>query len=436
MRASHDKRSARSYRWLSVFSLGLLLLLQACDNGNSSFNSHSTNGSGNIGVNNAAFTGNLLFVKSGNMFILNGKDDSLTQLTQNGTAVQPSISPDGSTIAFEVRKSTNDYSDIATMPITGGKATMLTDDSLHNKSTGAPYHYQFWAANPIWTANGKDIIYLTDFFKGGNTTPFSNPTCSGLSSGDWILDMGIAELPKSARPAPGGQLNAPPKQLAWPYCYAGGDQDLSLRPGASDTEILFTSFEYVGTNLDLVTQLSLLEIPAGGGASKIIQLSPADPKNIALEPSFSPDGNYITYVRRQNGEDDLYIMPVPAKITGTPNQESYPLIGNGQSIYYTNTSFYAHSQKLASGIIGQPVWGSNNTLFFMEFQNGEFNLFMAKVKISTPAPAATATAAPGVTPTPTTPPEPTITLDGTPVQLTQGGIDGQSRPFWFQSSTP
>ncbi|HEY7358709.1 MAG TPA: hypothetical protein VH590_19640, partial [Ktedonobacterales bacterium] len=125
-----------------------------------------------------------------------------------------------------------------------------------------------------------------------------------------------------------------------------------------------------------------------------------------------------------------------AKITGASNQESYPLIGNSQSSYYTNTSFYAHSQKLASGIIGQPVWGSNNTLFFMEFDNGEFNLFMAKVKVSTPAPTATTTPAPGVTPTPTATPEPTITLDGAPVQLTQGGIDGQSRPVWFQPNTP
>ena len=182
MRASDEKRSAHNYRWLSVFSLGLLLLLQACGGNNSSFNSHSTNGSGSIGVNNAAFTGNILFVKNGNLFILHGKDDSLAQLTQDGTAAQPSISPDGSTIALEVRKPGSDYSDIATMPITGGNVTMLTDDSLHNRSTGAPYHYLFWAANPIWTAGGKDIIYLSDFFKGGLTTPFfSNPACPGLS---------------------------------------------------------------------------------------------------------------------------------------------------------------------------------------------------------------------------------------------------------------
>jgi hypothetical protein len=418
------KPSGRTYRWLSVLSLGLALLLAACNSSsnNGNFNSHQTKGSGNIGVNQAQFTGNLMFVKSGNIFVLHGKDDSLTQLSSGGTAAQPSLSPNGQSIAFEVRNPANDYSDLATMTSSGTAAALLTDDSLHNKSTGAPYHYEFWAANPIWSADGKNIFYLTDFFKGGLTTPGThNPTCFGLSAGDWILDMGIAELPANSRPVAGGQLNNPPQQLAWPYCYAGGDQDLSLRPGASDTEILFTSFDYAGTNLDLVTQLSLLDIPANGGNSKIIQLSTQDPKVVALEPSFSPDGRYITYIRRQNGEDDLYIMPVDATITGTANQESYYLTGGSQSVYYTNTSYYQQSQKLLSGIIGQPVWGANNTLFFMEFTNGEFNLYMAKLKIAAPASA-------GATPTTSAA---AITLAGAPVQITQGGIDGASRAVWF-----
>ncbi len=417
-----------AFRRLSILSLGLALLLVACNSSASPFHSHQTNGSGNIGINNAQFTGNIMFVKNGNIFILNGKDDSLTQLSDTGMDEQPSLSPDGSTIALEVRNPANDYSDLATMPISGGTATMLTDDSLHNKSTGAPYHYEFWAANPIWTADGKNIIYLTDFFKGGDTTPIVNQTCPGLASGDWILDMGIAELPANSRPVSGGQLNDPPRQLSWPYCYAGGDQDLSLRPGTSDIEILFTSFLYVGADDDLVTALSLLEIPANGGNSNLVQLSTEDPNVVALEPSFSPDGRYITYIRRQNGEDDLYIMPVPAQISGTPNNESYELVNRDVSVYYTNTSYYTQSQKLASGIVGQPVWGGDDhTLFFIEFNNGEFNLYMAKVNMTTPAGASGAT--PTATSTPTTQAS-AITL-GTPVQLTQGGIDGTSRPVWY-----
>ena len=59
----------RNYRWLSILSLSLVLVLQACiGDSNSSFNSHQTQGSGSIGVNNTQFNGNILFAKSGNIF--------------------------------------------------------------------------------------------------------------------------------------------------------------------------------------------------------------------------------------------------------------------------------------------------------------------------------------------------------------------------------
>jgi hypothetical protein len=135
---------------------------------------------------------------------------------------------------------------------------------------------------------------------------------------------------------------------------------------------------------------------------------------LALEPSFSPDGKYITYIRRTTGGDDLYVMPVDATVTGTPNQESYPLIKNGKTVYYTNTSYFADSQKLATGMIGQPVWGDSHTLFFTEYTNNEFNLFMARLKYTSAGAGQT------------------VALDGNPIQLTQGGIDGPSRPDWFQ----
>ncbi len=139
----------------------------------------------------------------------------------------------------------------------------------------------------------------------------------------------------------------------------------------------------------------------------------------ALQPSISPDGKYLTYIRRENGQDNLYIMPVPATITGTPNTldsgvpEVYQLVDGSSTKYYTNTSYFTKSQKLAEGIIGQPVWGAQNQLFFIQFQNNEFNLFLANVKFSGSAP--------------------TVTLDGTPQQLTQNGIDGGSRPVWLSA---
>ncbi len=429
--------STRKYRLLAVLSLSLLLTLQACG-GNSSgnYNAHGTNGSGNINTNqDARFKGQIIFVKNRNIFVLDGKTNKLTQLTTGNNTLQPSLSPDGKTLALEVRQSNNFYSDIATMPFQPGAApTMITDDSLHNTSDGVPRHYEFWANNPIWTADGQNIIYLSDYFKGGLTTRnYYNQTCAGLASGDWILDMGIVEMPANAQPAPAVATNGrtnPPKQLAWPYCYAGGDQNLSLRPGVSDTEILFTSFQYTGQQLDLTAQLSLLIVSPDGNSS-VIQLSPSDPNAIPLEPSWSPDGKYITYIRRENQEDNLYIMPVPdTTITGTPNDEVYLLNGGGKTTYYTNTTYYSQSQKLAEGIYGNPVWGDSSHIVFMKFDTadngGKFNLFLATLKFATP------TAGPTANPTSTTaaPASGAISISGAPTQLTQGGVDGESVPIW------
>jgi hypothetical protein len=433
----------RTHTLLSLLSLGLLLVVAACGGSGGNIKTTQTNGdSGGIGVNgDAKFQGNIIFAKSRNMFILHGKDGSLTQLTSDGTSLQPAISPDHNTVAFEVRKPNTGYSDIATMPVTGGAITMRTDNSLHvppgedpKAENGArPLHYQYWGTNPIWTSDSQNIIYLTDFFKGGYTTSIINQTCTGLASNNWILDMGIVEMPANARAAP--TLQQPPTLLAWPYCLAGGDQDLSLRPGVADTEILFTSFQYVGAKNDLISQLALLIIP-DSGPERVVFLSPEDPNALPLEASWSPDGKYITYIRREQGQDNLYVMPIDTNVTGAPTGEDYPLNGRGtrRSVYYTNTDYYAASQKLADGIIGNPIWISNDQLVFMEFNNGIFDLFLANLKFSTPAAAATPTANPTdttATGTPGAQNVPGIQIDGTPQQLTQGGVDGESRPVWF-----
>ncbi|HLW02301.1 MAG TPA: hypothetical protein VKT82_26835 [Ktedonobacterales bacterium] len=443
MSAQYFWRWAKLTGWVALIML--LLALQAC--GGNDNNNFSPNGNGgNVSTNRAvAFSGSVLFVKGGNLLVLHGKDESVTALTSNGSAFQPSVSPTGSTIAFELRAPGSDYSDLATMPLGGGSATLHTYDRLLCKcdpDKSGVFHYQFWVGNPIWTADGKQLIYLSDFYKGGRQQGLANQTCTYYSQNDSIQDLGIVEEPASAQPIPAisatGQVNWPdrPKQLSWPYCYAGGDQDLSLRPGVSDTEILFTSFRYVGNNDVVAAQISLLIIPNDGSPSRIIQLSPPDPNAVLLEPSWSPDGRYITYIRRASGQDNLYIMPVDATIqNGTPNMldnglpEKYTLEGGSSTTYYTNMSYYAASQKLASGIIGQPAWGGQNQLFFVEFENNAFNLYLAKVKFSASTPGAAAT--PGATATPGS--APAITLDGAPKQLTQNGIDGGSRPVWLNA---
>ena len=427
----------------------LLLALQACGDSNGNYKTYGGPGPNGGGINsNTRFTGKIIFVKNRNIFVLDGKTNTPIQLTTGSDTLQPALSPtDKNTLVFQLRKPGSDYSNIATMPLqTGVAPTVLTDNAMHYPSPGnAPNNrYQFWANNPIWTADGQNIIYLTDFFKGGYaTTPtIANPTCPGIND-DFVIDMGIVEIPANAKPLPSVASNGkgnPPKQLAWPYCSAGGDQDLSLRPGVANTEILFTSFQYIPPQQSqLGAQLSLLIIPNDGSPERIVQLSPLDPNAVPLEPAWSPDGKYITYIRRENGQDNLYIMPIAdATITGTPNTingntEIYNLQTGGKTAYYTNTGYYDKSQKLADGIYGNPVWGDSTHIVFMKFDTtdngGTFNLFLAKLKFATPA------IGPSGTPTGTATTAPTaavVSIDGPQAQLTKGGVDGESRPIWVQ----
>src|SRR5579863_6492393 len=72
----------------------------------------------------------------------------------------PSISPDGSTIAFEYQ------GDIYTVPSTGGHATAIV--------THVAYDF-----SPVWSPDGKWIAYASD--RNGNFDVFIVPSAGGIS---------------------------------------------------------------------------------------------------------------------------------------------------------------------------------------------------------------------------------------------------------------
>ncbi|HUQ82232.1 MAG TPA: amidohydrolase, partial [Gemmatimonadaceae bacterium] len=63
--------------------------------------------------------------------------------TDEGTWMSVDLSPDGKTLVFDLT------GDLYTLPITGGKATRITD--------GLPFDVQ-----PRWSPDGKNIVYVTD----------------------------------------------------------------------------------------------------------------------------------------------------------------------------------------------------------------------------------------------------------------------------------
>ena len=92
---------------------------------------------------------------------------NLTPLTDGFDVRDPAISPDGKTVAFIIRY--KNYADLAMMPATGGKMTVLRSGNgqfIHNPNSpmGAPISTAYWYAQPTWQDN-KHLAFLSDWGK-------------------------------------------------------------------------------------------------------------------------------------------------------------------------------------------------------------------------------------------------------------------------------
>ena len=398
-------------RWLSVFLLAILTLsLQSCLG--SPFQSENAGNIGQIGVNGTAqapFTGKIYFTLNNNLFVLDG-NLKLTQLTQGMDVRNPAVSPNGKWIAF-VRRFTN-YADLMLMPTSGGTPRLLLSGNgqfLPNPASPmeAPKSTYLWFAQPAWSADSQHLLFVSDLDK-------LSVTPCGVN--DFLLDPLIFSI----------SMNDPvpqPQVVAYSTYGDGGLRDPSYRPGHPD-QIIYTAYSY-GANESQNIQLNLEDPNAIANNPGLYQpgaLSceedPGVPITQAgqmnLEPSFSPDGNTILYVRREDATHmGLYTMPVPEGVTGDPNNPAFD--PNAQENLNKGLSLYSQSSKLLDGqYVSQPIWSPDGThILYDGFANNFFDLWIAAV---------TKDAKTG-----------TYHLQpDSQVQLTQtqGKLDAASRAFW------
>ena len=326
------------------------------------------------------FQGHIAFIRNHQLYVFAGKTDSTRILPAGANVQDPAYSPDGARLAYISRGAA--WSDVMVMSASGGAPTALT----HNQGTGQPITCPsgisesdgVWAAGPIWAADGASLYYLSDQQK--------------LSLSCGFVDLAVWQIA-----AQGGT----PHLVLWPARGkdntgspgAGGDANLALRPGAHD-ELAYTHYAYDPQQ----------------GSSQLIQLfvatltnqqeTPLSPATVdttpeqALEPAWSPDGQYLAYIRRSGSSNDLYIMHVSNPASGAPHFADY-----------------ATATKLLSlpGPIAYPVWSPDGkSLLYLYFADNEYNLYQAQLAVNGTS----------------------ISLQGSTIQLTQGGVDGDSRPSW------
>ena len=397
------KKSNKYTPWFTFCLLLLVALsMQGCfgigDN-NSSSNPITTNSNGNqVSVAPNLFKGKIYLTIDHNLWVITG-DSKATELLKDGDIYDPAVSPNGKWIAFVIRY--KDYSNIAYMPANGGTGTRLLDGNGHfYTDSGFPKDDYHWFVQPAWSPDSSHLLFLSDLQKD-----FVWANLNQLFKNGYFLDLQVFSIPIS-------NPTATPQALAYASFGDGGDRDPSYQPGHPGlNQIVYTHYAYdAKTGTQQVIQIYLADANAiannPGVYSPIfdsgVALTPPDTEN--LQPAFSPDGNAIAYVRRESTTSmGLYIMSVPEGVTANPNDQN----SQKQALIPYSKS----SHILSSQYVSEPIWSPDGKqIAFLEYTNSEFDLWLANIQYNAKTGA--------------------YSMQGTPVQLTTGGVDGSSRPFW------
>ena len=388
--------------WSSLLlMLSLAIILQGClgIGGNTTPNGTTitTNSSGNqVSVVQNLFKGKIYFTIDHNLWVTDGKNNT-REILAGGNISDPAVSPNGKWIA--VSMTFKNSSDIDYIPVSGGtRRTLLSGSGSFYNDSGFIKSSSHWFVQPAWSLDSTHVLFLSDIEKEDWYT------ATGINAP--LLDLQVFSIPFN-------NASAKPQDVAYASFGDGGDRDPSFRPGHPN-EIVYTHYAYdTATHTQQVIQLFLEDANAIANHPGVYHpglpgydpgIAITDPKDQNIQPAFSPDGNSIVYVRRETpSQMGLYIMPVPEGVISNPND---PKVEQEALMPYKKSS------HILSGLyVSQPVWSPDGKqIAYISYNNNEFDLWLANIAINTKTGQ--------------------YSLQGNPVQLTTGGIDGDSRPFW------
>ncbi len=240
-----------------------------------------------------------------------GRTASFT--TTRGTWMSVDISPDGSTLVFDL------LGQLYTMPATGGQATALTSGLAFN-------------SQPRFSPDGKRIVFISDRSGGDNvwimsldrkdTVQVSKGNDNLYHSPEWTPDGKYVVVSRS-----GGPLGGAAK--LWIYHVDGGN-GIQLIKEPAPLKTLGAAFGPDGRYVyyaqragdwqynAIFPQYQLARYDRELGTSTVISRRYGS----AFRPALSPDGKWLVYGSRHDAETGLRIRELA---TGTERWLAYPV---------------------------------------------------------------------------------------------------------------
>lgn len=393
----------KTISWSTLFLLALVALsVQGCFGlgGGSNGKQVGTGSNGQqVSVNQDVFKGKFYVTINHNLYVLSGNNTS-QELVKTGNVYDPAVSPDGKWVAF-IQKY-KQYSDLSVISTSGGQVRILRTGYGHFYNNSGFVHNTFiWYAQPAWSADSSTLLFLSDLEKEDwyQQTHIDAP----------MLDLQVFSVP----------FNNPtvtPTDVAYASFGDGGNRDASYRPGHPD-QIIYTHYTYDAAtrtqqeiqlfmeNPNTISQHPGIYYPGGPGNGYDPGIAITDTRFNVIEPAFSPDGNAIAFIARNANDMGLYVMPTPPDtITQKPNDPNTEKLA--LQAYQTQTS-----HLISQLYIEQPVWSPDGKqIAYITYVGNSFDLWIANVSHNVTTGK--------------------YSIQGSPIQVTSGGVDGESRPVW------
>lgn len=374
-------------QWHLLLLLTLLSIsLQSClgTGENSPYQDKSTNnGGGTIKVNTsdqAQWKGKIYFTLSRNLYVLDATTHNLIQLTNKMDVRDPTLSPDGKWIAF-INRSKN-YSDLDYI------STDTADKTLHTVVTGNGHYIPhgegantyYWFAQPAWSADSTQLLFLSDLQKDFVWSKLGPPYSQVP-----FLDLQVFSLPINNEPLTPQEAFYQAQPIGYATYGDGGNRDPAYRPGHPE-QVMYTSFHYDQTSTHQIVQINIEDTTFminepyrwSPNTTPAVALTPAQNDLVNFEPSFSPDGNTIAYVRRDDDTHrSLYTMPVAENVANDPTALNF----NPNSEANTDNALIPYNTKssklLTDRYVSQPIWSPDgNQILYYGYSNNTFDLYL------------------------------------------------------------